>query len=143
MLKRSNKALLVYWIPNTWNLWGEKKQNTELMNENSFSTQSLLATLDYKGMDVREIQSRPICDDTFQHLNSELPGENLWDFLIICPGSSFVCFFKWLKEHWLIQRYLKERIISEDLNLLHLKFHHQIKRSHRESEMFRIAFQKR
>ena len=73
------------------------------------------------------------------HFSTEIQGVP-WAFawLALFPHFRFFFFFKQLKKKiQLTQRYLKGKIISEDLDTLHLRLHHHIKRAHRESEMLR------
>lgn len=51
----------------------------------------------------------------------------------------FSDFFKQLNKYIQTQRYLNGKIISEDLDTLHLRFHHHTERSHRDFEMFKVV----
>lgn len=90
-------------------------------------------------MDVRKRQSRHICRNMIPASKCRRCWRKPLGFLIICLVSSFFDFFKQLNKYIQTQRYLNGKIISEDLDTLHLRFHHHTERSHRDFEMFKVV----
>lgn len=149
VLERNNGTCLPSWTPNAQHMRSKPSQiQTHLEWKLSIHWAPIGHSGYYrKGWTSEKDKVGPSVMMSFQHLNSEPAEENLKDFWWsdLCPHW-FVCVFLFFffsnKEYWLIQTYLKGKIISEDLNILSLSCLHETERSYRKFEMFSIAFQK-
>lgn len=91
-------------------------------------------------MDVRKRQSRRICGNNISASKSRTCWRKPWAFwfFALFPHFFWFLFFKQLNKYRQIQRYLNGKIISEDLDKLHLRLHYHTERS-REFETFKTV----